>query len=272
MVTSGCLSMRNDVQLISSLGKILSLSEINERLADVIDFPLSHPLSVTPITDLVIRSARNMINCITRYSTSFLNAYGLYAAVSVLKVFGGGVLPFDFDSMMTVFKDHFPMDLRFFELISSPTAAATLEIDRIRQDDAHPPDITSKRRTSSVPKYRIGQIFRHIQYQYWAVIYGWDLTCNARPLWQARMGVAQLARGASQPFYQILSNTSSRHYVAEDNIDLSAFTNLENGDERNSIVEALCRAEGIGKHFQRVDLEQGRFIPTEELREEYPDD
>ena len=250
---------------------MISLAEINDRLSDVIDFPLSHPLSITPIPDLVIRSARNMINCITRYSTSVLNAYGLYAAVSVLRILGGGALPFAFDSMMSVFKDHFPMDLRFFELISSPTSDAADQLNRIRQEDAEPPVITPKRRTAPL-KFRLGQIFRHVQHEYWAVICGWDLTCQAAAIWQARMGVSSLARGASQPFYHILSNDSSRRYVAEDNIDPSAFADLQDADERKSIVETLCGAEGIGKHFQRVDRDEGRFVPTDELREEYPDD
>ena len=117
--------------MLSSSGELVSIADINERLADVLEAELTHPLSVTPIIELVIRSARNMINSITRYSTSTLNPYGLYAAVSVLNILGGGALPFAFDSMMTVLKEHFPMDIRFFELISSPMTQPNDDLRRL---------------------------------------------------------------------------------------------------------------------------------------------
>lgn len=256
----------------SSLGKIVTLAEINERLSDVLHMPLSHPLTISPIIELVIRSARNMINCITRYSNSSLNPYGLYAAVSVLKILGGGALPFAFDSMMNVLSEHFPMDIRFFELLSSPVAEASADLRRLRAEDSNPPAIPTKRRSSAVPKFCIGQIFRHAQFDYWAVICGWDLTCTASALWQVRMGIASLTRGASQPFYHIVANDSSRRYVAEDNINISPFTSLNNAQERDTIIENLCNIDGIGRYFERVDVTEGRFFPVTELSQGYPDD
>ena len=255
-----------------SLGKIVTLAEINERLSDVLDMPLSHPLANTPIIELVIRSARNMINCITRYSNSSLNPYGLYAAVSVLKILGGGALPFAFDSMLSVLNEHFPMDARFFELLSSPMVEVNADLRRMRIEDSNPPAIPAKRRSSAAPKFRIGQIFQHVLYEYWAVICGWDLACTASALWQMRMGIVNLARGASQPFYHILANDASRRYVAEDSINLSAFTSLESAEERQSVLEELCNVDGIGKYFERVDVSQARFIPVNELTQRYPDD
>ena len=257
----------------SSPGELVSIADINERLADVLEAPLTHPLSVTPIIEFVIRSARNMNNCITRSSTSALNAYGLYAAVSVLKILGGGggggALPFAFDSMMTVLKEHFPMDVRFFELLSSPM---TQPNDDLRHEDSSPPTAQAKHRSSAVPTFRIGQIFQHAQLNYWAVICGWDLRCTAPLLWQIRMSVASLTRGSSQPFYHIVANDSSQRYVAEDNVNTSAFTSIESPEEKLAIVEMLCRVDGIGKYFQGVDLANARFVPTIELGEEYPDE
>jgi F-box protein 21 len=255
------------------IGKIVSLDEINERLADVTEEPLTHPLTITPIIDLVIRSARNMINSITRYSTSSLNSYGLYAAVSALKILGGGALPFAFDSMMSVLKEHFPMDIRFFEMISSPMTETNDDLCRIRNEDSNPPLIQAKRRSSDCPlQFSVGQIFLHKQYHYWAVICGWDLTCMASPLWQVRMGISNLTRGASQPFYHILADDSSRRYVAEDNINTIAFTLIENEDEKSTIVQNLSAADGIGRQFEQVNINNARFIPNIELRNEYPDD
>ena len=254
------------------IGKIISLDEINDRLANIIDRPLTHPIAISPVIDLIIRSARNMIHSITQHSTSSLNSYGLYAAVSVLKILGAGALPFTFDSMMNILKEQFPMDIRFFEMLSSPMTTTNDDLRRIQNEDSNPSVIEEKRRQDSSPKYSIGQIFQHQQYNYWGVICGWDLTCNASPLWQIRMGIANLTRAATQPFYHILADDCSRRYVAEDNINILAFISNENEEEKYSIVQKLCTADGIGRQFERVDITNGMFIPNIELRNEYPDD
>jgi F-box protein 21 len=253
--------------------KILTLDEINERLVDVLDEPLTHSLPMTTITELLIRSARNMINSITRYSTSSLNSYGLYAAVSILKILGGGALPFAFDSMMSVLKEHFSMDMHFFQILSSSsTTTVNNDLHQIQNSDSNLSPIEEKRRIDSSPKFYVGQIFQHQQYNYWGVIYGWDLTCMASPIWQVRMGITNLTRGSSQPFYHILANDSSRRYVAEDNINIEAFNSIENDEEKYSIIQKLCTTDDIGRHFERVDIINTKFIPNIELRNEYPDD
>lgn len=257
------------VPLIISVfdSKVLSLTEINERLTDVLDEPLMHPLPITSIVELIIRSARNMINSITRYSTSSLSSYGLYAAVAILKILGGGVLPFAFDSMMSVLKEHFIMDIHFFQMLSSSSLTATND-----NLNSNLPIVDEKRRIDLSPKFYIGQIFQHQQYQYWGIICGWDTTCMASPLWQVRMGIANLKRGASQAFYHILANDSSRRYVAEDNINILAFNSIETEEEKYSIIEKLCATDDIGKYFERVDMINAKFIPNVELKNEYPDD
>jgi F-box protein 21 len=268
-------SSNDSLPLIISVfdSKIISLDEINERLADVLDEPLTNSLPVTPITELVIRSARNMINSITRHSaSSSLNSYGLYAAVSVLKILGGGVLPFAFDSMMNILKEHFPMDISFFEMLSSPMTTTNDDLRRIRNQDSNPLPIEIKQRNNSLPKFYVGQIFQHKQYNYWGVICGWDLSCMASTLWQNRMGISDLTRGATQPFYHILANDSSRRYVAEDNINILAFTSIENEEEKYAIVKDLCATDGIGRQFERVDIINAKFIPNIELYNEYPTD
>jgi hemimethylated DNA binding protein len=262
------------LQLLS-LGEILTLEDINERLADVLDMPLIHPLRVTSIKDLVIRSARNMIIATSRYSTSSLNPYGIYAAVSVLKILGDGTLPFSFDHMMSSLKECFPMDNHFFEILSSPSNETNEDLSRIYATDACPAAIPVKRRVQSLnePKFHIGQICQHSQYQYWSVIYGWDFKCRASPLWQVRMDVTNLARGAEQPFYHLLADDSSRRYIAEDCIrPLIYNTSDKNMTDQLSLLEKLCNCDGIGKYFQRVDIDQRKFLPTDELNQEYPDD
>jgi F-box protein 21 len=268
-------SLNDSVPLIISVfeSNIISLEEINERLADVLDEPLKNSLPITPIIELIIRSSRNMINSITRYSTSSsLNSYGLYAAVSVLKILGGGALPFAFDSMMNILKEHFPMDIKFFEMLSASTITTNDDLRRIRNQDSNPPPIEIKQRTNSLPKFYVGQIFQHKQYDYWGVICGWDLSCTASTLWQTRMGVSSLTRGAAQPFYHILANDSSRRYVAEDNINTLTFNSIENEEEKYSIIKNLCATDGIGRQFERVDILNAKFIPNTELSNEYPGD
>ncbi|CAK9188728.1 unnamed protein product [Sphagnum troendelagicum] len=255
-------------------GKIITLAEINDRLVDVTAVPITLPLAVTPIVELVSRSARNMINCLVRRSTSPFNPYALYASVAVLNVLGGGALPFAFYSIMDVLKEQFPFDIRFLETLPpSSTASASDDLSRIRNEDSNPPAIEPKRRSSDSPvTFRIGEIFQHRHYSYWAVICGWDSSCLASSTWQLHMGVSNLARGASQPFYHVLVDDSSRRYVAEENINTVGFTSLTDEEEKRNIIRNLCAVPDIGKHFERVDITNAKFIPTPELRDEYPDD
>jgi hemimethylated DNA binding protein len=253
-----------------STGRIVPLAELNERLIHVLGLPLRHPLAATPIAELVIRSARNMLNCTTRISSSSspLNSSGLYAAVAVLKILGVDALPLNFESMMGMLHEHFPLDTRFFNLIGS--SSKTVESNDVHASST----MLCKRRSSSSPYccYRVGQIFQHVQQKYWAVIYGWDPTSTTSNVWQLHIGIANLRRGATQPFYQALAQDSSRRYVAEENIDTTALDTIETDAERRRIIEQLCNAEGIGHYFQRIDLDQRRFLPTQDLLDEYVDD
>lgn len=241
-------------------------------LADVLETPLTHPISETPIKELVIRSARNMIHCITKYSTSSLNCYGLYASVCVLKILGNGEIPLAFDPMFSLLKEHFPMDMCFFESLSSPASETYTDLRRIRHEDSHPNPVAVKSRSLSTPKFYIGQICQHVHYKYWAVIYGWDPFCTASALWQIRMGVSNLPRASQQPYYHVLAMDSSKRYVAEDNIDTSAFETLDNDDNRSETIRRLCDSDGIGKYFQRFDTSTERFVLTNELQQEYPEE
>ncbi|CAF4584336.1 unnamed protein product, partial [Rotaria magnacalcarata] len=80
---------------------------------------------------------------------------GLYAAVSILKILGGDALPFAYDSMMNVLKEHFPMDMNFLEMLSSSMTNAFDELSQIRIQDANPLPIEEKRRKNSPPKFYV---------------------------------------------------------------------------------------------------------------------
>jgi len=52
----------------------------------------------------------------------------------------------------------------------------------------------------------VGQVVRHKQKGYTGVIFGWDQECKSTVLLQTTMGVGDLHKGASQPFYYLLVN------------------------------------------------------------------
>ena len=57
---------------------------------------------------------------------------------------------------------------------------------------------------NSTVKYKIGHVFKHRRYGYYACIHGWDHECKSGEAWIQQMGVDRLARGRSQAFYQVL--------------------------------------------------------------------
>ncbi|CAF1077877.1 unnamed protein product [Didymodactylos carnosus] len=165
------------------------------------------------------------------------------------------------------------MDIHFLETLSSVTTETSDDLRRIRNEDSNPPMIEPKRRLpDSSITFRTGQIFQHRRYNYWAVICGWDPTCLAPPAWQLHMEISNLPRGPSQPFYHVLVSDSSRRYVAEENINTVALTSMEDEEEKRAIIGILCAVSDIGKQFKRVEIANARFVPTSELRHEYPDD
>ncbi|KAH7927275.1 YccV-like-domain-containing protein [Leucogyrophana mollusca] len=68
-------------------------------------------------------------------------------------------------------------------------------------------------------KHFVGQVFQHKMYGYIGFIYGWEPTCMATERWIAQMDVDSLSRGRHQPFYHVIAQSGSQHYVAEENIN-----------------------------------------------------
>ena len=106
----------------------------------------------------------------------------------------------------------FPLDVGLVEdyvlpLIEDPHQGAQLRnmIAAIRAADAMPKAI--KRRTKETAgkiPYRIGQVFRHKRYHYFATVTGWDAKCEAGEAWMSHMGIDNLSRGRDQSFYHAL--------------------------------------------------------------------
>lgn len=160
---------------------------------------------------------------------------------------------------------YFPEDSVLFTdnvlpMLEDEGAYDTVSEVMARLGDADRRQKTPKARESdgSRVQYRIGDCFQHKRFGYRGFIVGWDTHCAAGPGWILRMGVDELPRGRSQPFYNIVGDDRSSRYVAEENIEL-----LE--DEPPQELLRLA-----GRFFKRWDRDEKTFVSN--IRDEYPDD
>jgi heat shock protein HspQ len=65
----------------------------------------------------------------------------------------------------------------------------------------HAPATPGRPRPANV-LYRAGDVVRHREYGYRAVVYEWDPSCQADSNWQNATSVQLLPNGGSQPFYR----------------------------------------------------------------------
>ncbi|KAG8529261.1 uncharacterized protein KY384_005896 [Bacidia gigantensis] len=137
------------------------------------------------------------------------------------------------------------------------STAQTLRDIRATADARKPKKARDSQATRNV-RYRIGHVFRHKRYQYYAIIYGWDATCSAEEDWMVQMRVDDLPRGRKQSFYHALVDDKSTRYVAEDHIEIVR-------DEAKHDLMAIA-----GQYFKRWDPEDKAFISN--IRDEYPND
>lgn len=125
--------------------------------------------------------------------------------------------------------------------------------------------------------FRVGDVVRHLRYNYRGVVCGWDLTCAASEEWIQRMGVDALPRGRAQPFYNVLVDCRDRAfqstYAAQENIRL-----LTPADAPS---DWACQHPDLGKHFRGLargppaaDGAPGRthYVPNDFLRAKYRHD
>ncbi|OAD60194.1 F-box only protein 21, partial [Eufriesea mexicana] len=116
-------------------------------------------------------------------------------------------------------------------------------------------EVKPKRRTPNV-KYAVGLIMRHKIFRYLCVITGWDVHFMETTEWRSEMNVDELG-SANQPFYNILVNDGSWHYVAQENLVLAP-----NPEWVNHYA--------IGRYFYKFS--GTHYIPNEEKAREYPED
>ncbi|CAM6101611.1 unnamed protein product [Calypogeia fissa] len=113
--------------------------------------------------------------------------------------------------------------------------------------------------------YKVGNVVRHVRFQYPGVIFGWDKVFSLDEEWITAMRIDQLQYGRSQPFYHVLvdqnfwnqnfRNTSM--YVAQENIVLAP--------DAGHILH-----RDLGMHF--LGYRNGRYILNDYLSHIYPED
>jgi F-box protein 21 len=110
----------------------------------------------------------------------------------------------------------FPLDVGLLETTFAPLATeATYLLNiakEVRDADEDGAPVTCKRRSHPANvnvRFRVGQVFRHRQQGYLAVVTGWDPMCEQDKSWIRAMGVDQLTRGRRQPFYHTMADDAS---------------------------------------------------------------
>ncbi|KAL8832412.1 MAG: hypothetical protein Q9191_000284 [Dirinaria sp. TL-2023a] len=263
-----------------------SMSELIDRLkamhADPADYRVL--LGVSSTADIVRRTARNIINSVRALS----HAAGGFSAPSIFPSLDGAfygavwallMLPEgpeaqvndQRDRYITSLIEHlervFHLDVPLFEKYVLPLfrfreyhAQIRSALQDIRIEDSKP--IEPKRRpTAAVDtvQFKIGQVFRHKRYHYQAIIFGWDVECEAGDLWVAQMGVQTLPRGRHQAFYHVKVTDRSVRYVAEENIEPLITEHID--------PDLMAMA---GQYFKRWDDVSKVFVSN--IKDQYPDD
>ncbi|KAJ7597503.1 Hemimethylated DNA-binding protein YccV like-domain-containing protein [Mycena floridula] len=114
-------------------------------------------------------------------------------------------------------------------------------------------------------QYFVGMIFRHRLHNYLGCIMSWDANCRATESWIETMSVDKLPRGRNQPFYSVFALDGTQRYVAEDNIERATDLFLR----ENIMLPMYFR--GV-QTSETADGLQGRFLPSPDLQNEFPED
>lgn len=196
-------------------------------------------LSDTTTREMVLRTARNIMNSVQTIrqtqvgmhgiNSAWLDAYpdmdnAFYATIWSMLMLGPGdegtpgsmqqvssrrrqYLPY----LLEHFQTHFAWDVALLDQYVIPMFSAQPEGQRLSQfvqsmrqiDTLRRPLIHRSSRVHNV-EFRVGQLFKHKRYHYEGVITGWDTSCDAGEEWIQNMGVDRLAGGREQAFYHVL--------------------------------------------------------------------
>ncbi|XP_064612158.1 F-box only protein 21-like [Liolophura sinensis] len=148
------------------------------------------------------------------------------------------------------------MDQAQMSLVTYMISAAQALIHEEKSSQSK--EIKAKTRApNSVVDFSVGMIMKHKRYHYMCLIYGWDPVCKASPEWILQMGVNNLPKKDTQPFYNVLVQDGSNRYAAQENLEFA-----ENSPE-------ITHPE-VGKYFQEYC--KTYYKPNTEKMMQYPED
>ena len=165
--------------------------------------------------EIVVRCARNVFDRLERGTVSMSGMPALYAGLSSLKLVGerGPLAEAQFASLVAI---HYPLDVGFWETLEEPEWED--QFLRTRLNDVTKRDPQRRFKQTREIVHRVGLIFRHRLFTYFAVIVGWDSYCKQSEQWMAQMRIDSLPYGRYQPFYHVVVTDGSSRYVAQENI------------------------------------------------------
>ncbi|KAJ4405143.1 hypothetical protein N0V91_005505 [Didymella pomorum] len=250
-------------------------------------------LSDTTTREMVLRTARNIMNSVQTIrqtqiglhgiSAAWLDAYpdmdnAFYSTIWAMLMLGPGDEPGSIQQvnsrrrqylpyLLEHFQTHFSWDVALLEQYIIPMFYTQPEGQRLlhfvqsmhHMDTIKRPQIARTTRARGV-EHKIGTLFKHRRYAYEGVITGWDTSCDAGEEWIQNMGVDRLPGGREQAFYHVLVHDKSVRYVAAENIESVGKDTLP-----STAIMKLA-----GRHFKRWDAASHSFVSN--LRDEYPDD
>ncbi|KAL1601829.1 hypothetical protein SLS60_006744 [Paraconiothyrium brasiliense] len=196
-------------------------------------------LSDSNTRDMVLRTARNIMNSVQTIRQTEAGVYGIhstwhnaypdmdnafYATIWAMLILGPHddtglphssvtirrrqYLPY----LLEHFQTHYPWDVSLLQqyvipmFINLPEGQRLISfVESMRRIDgmAKRPNRREDGQTDKVA-FRVGQLFRHKRYHYEGVVTGWDTVCDAGEEWIHNMGVDRLPGGRVQPFYHVM--------------------------------------------------------------------
>jgi F-box protein 21 len=187
--------------------------------------------------DMVLRTARNIMTSVQAIrqteatlvgvQTSWLNAYpdmdnAFYSTIWAMLLLSPSdnspkpagstlrrrqYLPY----LLEHFQTHFPWDVSLIEKYVMPMFANAPEGERLwlfaqsmYHMDGTKKSVLRRDNNSTHVRFKVGQLFQHVCYNYEGVITGWDNNCDAGEDWIQNMRVDALPGGRNQAFYHVM--------------------------------------------------------------------
>ncbi|KAF8216042.1 hypothetical protein K438DRAFT_1799973 [Mycena galopus ATCC 62051] len=257
--TKAIVSLRNDVPVM--------LMRFGIPPDDLLQY--ISPCGASP---MLLRAARNILASFRNDASRSTAQSAIYAAVCIhllltneMQLVAHMLAHVDLDPLYcaTFLADMQPLLRHGGQHQLANSCRIALEVEEEQATLVHP------RTAQTQVAYYVGMVFEHRTYHYIGCITGWDQSCSASKEWQINMDVHSLARGADQPFYNVLSLDGSQRYVAEDNIDPRTLT-TELALQFFNDVSAIPRY--FSDAYVSPDSCRGRWCLSPELQRAYPDD